>query len=242
MATDARALITAPSLGDQAYQILRDMITSGELEPGQRVTERGLAGRLGVSPTPVREAISRLSHERLLARVDGRTLKVAAPSLRRLREMSRIQAALRGVAARLAAEYASQEEIDAIARAHLDSLAGSTSVDDEQMRNQAGQRRHEFHELIVLASRNPSLIDMIATAEAFGRPLRLRAQRTEGASDSIRHAVEEHQEILEALQARDGVRAETLMRAHTTWIGERYLKFAEERGLVIADAVDEPPA
>lgn len=243
MATDdARAVITAPSLGDQAYRILRDMITSGQLEPGQRVTERGLAGRLGVSPTPVREAISRLAHERLLVRVDGRTLQVAAPSLRRLREMLRIQAALQGVAARLAAEYAGQEELDEISRVHKASLAGSTAPASDLTRDAAGQLRHDFHELIVRASRNPSLIDMIATAEAFGRPLRLRAQRTEGARESIQHAVEEHEEIIAALQARDGERAEELMRAHTAWVGERYLEFAEQHGLVVADDLQVPPA
>src|SRR3982074_3012757 len=97
----AQVLVTAPSLADQAYGVLRDFITSGELAPGERLTERSLAGRLGVSPTPGREAISRLIRERLLVRVDGRTLQVAAPNLRRLREMSLIQAALHGVAARL---------------------------------------------------------------------------------------------------------------------------------------------
>ena len=122
VAASERSVVTVPSLGDQSYRILRDMITSGELAPGERVTERGLAARLGVSPTPIREAISRLTHERLLLRVDGRTLQVAAPSLRQLREMSLIHAALSGVAARLAAEYASKEELDEIARVHRASL------------------------------------------------------------------------------------------------------------------------
>jgi DNA-binding GntR family transcriptional regulator len=223
-----------PSLGDQSYRIVRDLITSGELAPGERVTERGLAGRLGVSPTPIREAISRLTHERLLLRVDGRTLQVAAPSLRHLREMSLIQAALAGVAARLAAEYASKEELDEIARVHRASLPGSAAGPDDA--GEAGAHlRHEFHELIVAASRNPSLIDMIATAEAFGRSLRLRAQRAEGAAESIRHAVEEHGDIVAALRARDGARAEQLVSAHTAWVAERYLRFAEDQGLVVAD-------
>ena len=91
------------------------------------------------------------------------------------------------------------------------------------------------------ASRNPSLIDMIATAEAFGRPLRLRAQRADGAAESIQHAVEEHEDIIAALRARDGVRAEQLVSAHTAWIDEAYLKFAEERGLVAADGPPAPP-
>lgn len=232
-ANPQRQLTTGPSLADQAYQVLRDLVTSGELAPAERLTERGLAARLGVSPTPVREAISRLTHERLLVRLDGRTLQVAAPSLRRIREMSLIQAALRGVAARLAAESATEEELAEIVRLHLQSQKGSRkrarSAGDAG--NEGGEQRHGFHQLIVAASHNPSLIDMIATAEAFGRALRERAQRTAGAEESIRQAVDEHEAIVEALRARDGTRAEALMREHTLWIGERYLEFALQEGV-----------
>jgi DNA-binding GntR family transcriptional regulator len=234
VASSERAVVTVPSLGDQSYRILWNMITSGELPPGERVTERGLAGRLGVSPTPIREAISRLTHERLLLRADGRTLQVAAPSLRHLREMSFIHAALSGVAARLAAEYASKEELDEIARAHRASLPGSAPPGQEEARAAA---RHEFHELIVAAARNQSLTDMIATAEAFGRPLRLRAQQSDGAAEVIQRAAGEHEDIIAALRARNGALAEQLVSAHTAWIGDRYLEFAEVNGLV---AVDEP--
>ncbi len=227
-------LTTGPSLADQAYGVLRDWVTSGEVAPSERLTERGLAARMGVSPTPVREAISRLLHERLLVRVDGRTLRVAAPSLRRLREMSLIQAALRGVAARLAAESATEEELAEIARVHEASLHPPDPDQDQATRrpvDPAQSLRHDFHQLIVEASHSPSLIDMIATAEAFGRPLRLRAQRAAGAADSIRQAVEEHQEIIDALRARDGRRAEMLVREHTLWVNDRYLTFAEEQRL-----------
>ena len=241
MGGSERSVVTVPSLGDQSYRIVRDMITSGELAPGERVTERGLAARLGVSPTPIREAISRLTHERLLLRVDGRTLQVAAPSLHQLREMSFIHAALAGVAARLAAEYASKEELDEIARVHRASLPGSAAAGLDAAREAEARLRHEFHELIVAASRNPNLIDMIATAEAFGRPLRLRAQGSEGAAESIQHAVEEHEDIIAALRARDGIRAEQLVSAHTAWIDDAYLKFAEERGLVAAGGLPAAP-
>ena len=236
MARNDRRLTTGPSLGDQAYAVLRDLVTSGELAPGERLTERGLAERLGVSPTPVREAISRLTHERLLDRLDGRTLQVAAPTLRRLREMSLIQAALRGVAARLAAESATAEELEQIARIHRESVRRprrrrAADGGDQQ----ATELRHDFHQLIVDASHNPSLIDMIATAEAFGRTLRERAQRSEGAGESIRQAVDEHEALVDALRARDGDRAERIMREHTLWIGERYAQFAEQESVARND-------
>ena len=233
MSTDGRRqLTTGPSLADQEYDVLRDLITSGELAPAERVTERGLAGRLGVSPTPVLEAISCLIHERLLVRVDGRTLQVAAPSLRALWEMSLIQAALRGVAARLAPESATEDELVEITRVHAASPRKSPRG---RAAGRAGEEavalRHSFHQQIVHASHNPSLIDMIATAEAFGRALRERAQRSAGAADSIRQAAHEHGAIVEALRARNGERAEALMRDHTIWISKRYLEFAEQQGV-----------
>ena len=218
-------LRTGPSLADQAYAVLRDLITSGALAPAERVTERGLADRLGVSPTPVREAISRLLHERLLVRVDGRTLRVADPSVRRLREMSLIQGALRSVAARLAAEHATESELADIVRVHR---ASRVLPPGKRSANAAAQARHDLHEMIVAASHSPSLIDMVATAEAFGRVLRLRAQRAAGAAETIQRAMDDHEAIVQALIDRDGERAELLMREHERLVGERYLAFAED--------------
>jgi DNA-binding GntR family transcriptional regulator len=226
-----RPLSTGPSLGYQAYSAVRDMITEGELSAGERVTERGLAALLGVSPTPVREAITRLIHERLLVRIDGRALEVTVPSFRRLYEASLLQAALRGVAARLAAEFATDEELADIARVHAESLQETRRPAEDALADADSiQRRHGFHQMIVAASHAPSVIDMLATAEAFGRALRDRAQRSGAAENIIRAAVEEHQAILDALLARDGDRAEALMREHTLWINRLYLQFAEEDG------------
>ncbi len=111
---EGRKLTTGPTLSDQAYRALRAEITSGELKPGQRVTERALADHLGVSPTPVREALQRLEHERLIERDAVRSIRVAEPSVARLYELALIEVALRGAAARLAAERATEAEVKAI--------------------------------------------------------------------------------------------------------------------------------
>src|ERR1700761_7940442 len=145
---------TAPRIADQVHAILRGQIISGELLPNQRLTERGLSATLGVSATPVREAISQLEYERLLVRIDGR-LYVAAPDARRLRELSLVQAALRGVAARLAAENASDAELAEIAAAYeVPAAAGDPSRSDED-RLQEFRRRRQFHELIDEAAHHP---------------------------------------------------------------------------------------
>jgi DNA-binding GntR family transcriptional regulator len=181
-----------------------------------------------------------LIHERLLVRIDGRALTVAAPSLRRLREMSLIQAALRGVAARLAAESATDEELAEIERVHIASKRkpGRGQASEEQ-----SSLRHQFHELIVAASHNPNLIDMAATADAFGRPLRDRAQKSDlvAVAESVEQATDEHDAIVAALRARDGGRAEALMREHTLWVNSRYLQFAEQHGLVSTEPSASAP-
>ena len=144
--------------------------------------------------------------------------------------MAMIHAALNGVAARLAAESATDAELAEISRIHRESRDRDQSEEVESS-HRAADLRHDLHGLVVEASHSPSLVDMIATAEAFGRPLRLRAQREPGADKDIRQAVDEHKEIVDALLDRDGELAETLMRQHTMWVSERYLGFAESLGI-----------
>ena len=217
-------LTQGPSLADQAYRVLRQMLTDGDLEPGERLTERGLATRLGVSPTPVREAIRRLEHERLVERTDGRTLTVARPSLRRLAELREIEAALRGVAVKLATVASSDAELDEIrttfeASARLSGKARPRATDVSEILRLTGR----MHALIDDASHNPLLVQMIATAKAFDWQTRLRAAERLGASYPVHEPQEQHQAIVEALLARDGERAEALMLAHVREAGQRLL-------------------
>ena len=111
MSTKRTFLSIGPTLADQAYRALREEIISGQLKPGERITERHLASRLGVSPTPVREALQRLEHEQLIERTDTRRIQIAEPSAHRLYELTLIEAALRGVGAKLAAENATDREL-----------------------------------------------------------------------------------------------------------------------------------
>jgi DNA-binding GntR family transcriptional regulator len=208
------ALKVGPSLADQAYGALRDMITGGDFEPGQRLTERSLADLLGVSPTPVREAISRLEHERLLLRPDGRVLEVARPTPERVRQMYLIHCALRSVAARLAAEVATQAELDAIARTHQQAqeLQRQASPEGDKLEGLLRLNR-KFHQQIEAAAHNPSLVDMIATADAFDWRTRVRTIRASLGED-LSVVMHDHQALVDALIARDAETAETLMRNH----------------------------
>ncbi len=87
MASDLPALLRAESLAEQAYQAIREGIATGLFQAGERVTERGLATRLNVSATPVREALRRLEQEGLIERVSARQLRVVDHSSGTLREL-----------------------------------------------------------------------------------------------------------------------------------------------------------
>ena len=223
----ARKLSTGASLADQAYAALRADITDGRFSPGQRVTERALASQLGVSPTPVREAIARLEHERLLER-DRRALTIAAPTVNRLRQLLRIEAALRGVAARFASAHATESELAEIWRVHQRSRRvkkRGRAIDD--VAGEVLALTRDFHAKVDDASHNPMLVDMIATATAFDWALRFRAARTLGALYPAREGLREHGDIVAALRDRDEERAERLMVAHTLRAGEELLTFAD---------------
>jgi DNA-binding GntR family transcriptional regulator len=225
----ARKLSAGVSLADQAYVALRADITGGRFSPGQRVTERALASQLGISPTPVREAIARLEHERLFER-EGRALSVAAPSIARLRQLVRMQAVLRGLAARFACVHASDGELAEIGRLHEQARRvkrAGRAVDE--VASEVLALTGQFHARIEEAAHNPMLVDMIATATAFDWAFRLEAANKLGPLYPVAKALREHSEIASSLRARDEERAERLMVAHTLRSGEELASLADAR-------------
>jgi DNA-binding GntR family transcriptional regulator len=219
-----QVLSTGPTLADQAYRALRELIISGQLEPGERLTERDLATRLGVSPTPIREALQRLEHEHLIQRTDTRRLLVAEPSVHRMYELTVIEAALRGAGARLAAENATEKELAAIEQTHA-------AFTDTLTPERALAAARDLHKLIDQASHNETLITMIATATAFDWQFRLETI-PDIYGDNRNAALDRHREhgrIVAALQSRDGATAEKLMREHILGATAAFLRARADR-------------
>lgn len=191
--------------GETTYERLCDEIRSGKLPPGSRLRETEIAARLAVSRTPVREAIRRLEADGLvdhLPRSGAVVRKLDYPELMELYEMRTV---LEGTAARLAARAASPVELEEL-----------VTINDE-MRAAAGRPEaviglnRQFHKLLLDAARNRFLLRAMATVEntllILGASSMYRPERATA-------AVAEHAEVLDALIARDGPRAEAAMRRH----------------------------
>ena len=204
---DARRTKDRASYADAVYDILRREILQGAFEPGQRLREDELSKRYRVSRTPVREALNRLEAEGLVMGSAGRGLIVAELDEDEILEGYVIRGALEGVAARLAAQRASDADV-----AKLDMLvdaikAAASGGDSKEVIRLSG----EFHLDIWRAAGNRRLRKLMQELDdSIGRFQRL----TILSPGRMRHAIEEHRAMVDAIRSRDPDRAEQLAREH----------------------------
>lgn len=193
------------SQGQDAYQRLILEIQSGTLGPGDRLTETDLADRLGISRTPVREAIRALEADGLVVhvpRVGASIRRLTYPEVTELYEMRTV---LEGTAARLAARTASDVEL-----AELQAISDEMALVPAQAPRLYALNR-QFHRTLLDAARNRFLLDAVAGLE---KTLLILGPTTMEDPGRAMKAQAEHEAILVALHARDADRAEALMRAH----------------------------
>ena len=224
--------LSAPSLADQAYNAIRAAIAHGELTPGAKITERGLAAQLSVSATPVREAIRRLEQEGLVERRGSRSTVVFDVTDTSGYELRLIEASLKAVAIRLAATNASPAAIARMEQ-HLDE-ADQLRADMRRAVDAGDEYPAKTAELLLLALRsfhveaegacgNAVLLRMLSTVNAFNfrdRATSLKARLTAG--QVINDRYDQHRQILEAIRRRDPDEAERLMTSHARESAELY--------------------
>lgn len=193
-------------LSELAYQAMMGMLTRGELEPNEVVTERQIASRLGISRTPLREAIRRLEGERLLARQRGGALVVRPLPVDEYLSILDVRILLEGEAARLAAG-----RIPAVVLERMRASVEALRALPEQAPVPAAfaDSDRDLHLLIARASGNPVLLHMVEDLRTrtamvrFGRQPMSRGQ-----------VCDEHLAILDALARVDGAAARDAMQNH----------------------------
>jgi DNA-binding GntR family transcriptional regulator len=211
-ASDLPSLFRADSLAEQAYRAIREGIATGLFEAGERVTERGLATRLSVSATPVREALRRLEQEGLIERVSARELRVVDHSSGTLLELLLTGAALRAIEARFATRKITDAALDRMA-ALVEALASERKMDTSERMRIA----REFDVEIERAADNPTLRSMILSLSIIGQERRARyAQSMWLHPEMGRRRIQGHRDILTAFHERDPDLVEQVFRRHAT--------------------------
>lgn len=203
------------TLADQAHRAIREFIATGHLAPGQRVTERSLAALLGVSPTPVREALRTLQQEGLIERRGARDVAVVEHSPEALRELTLAEVALRATQAQAAAAKITDEVIDQL-EAIVDELEAGYPSNSSQAQLKIA---HRFDELIAATAANRTLDKLIATVSIFGkgtRELSLEAMHRNPGSGVHLQRLKDHRDIISAFRARDPDLVESVVRRHLT--------------------------
>lgn len=192
------------SQGQTAYDRLLDEIRHGTIPPGARLREVELAERLGISRTPVREAIRRLEADGLVEHLPRQGATLRRLSYAEVMELYEMRAVLEGTAARLAARAASELELRELAEINAEMTASNTPAEIVRLNRQ-------FHATLINAAKNRYLQRAIG---AMGRTLLILGQSTLFDPARIASAAQEHDLLLQALRSRDGAGAEAAMRAH----------------------------
>ena len=199
--------ILRASLHDQLTARLRDMIIDGDLRPGERVPEKALCVRFGVSRTPLRETLKVLASDGLLELLPNRGARVVRLTVADVDELFPIMGALEGLAGEFACAHVTDEEIAEVRALHYQMVLHYTRGElTEYFR-----LNQQIHECIIDAARNPSLLRLYRSLVG-----RVRRARYMACMSKARwaQAVEEHEAILAALAARNGARLAQVLQAH----------------------------
>lgn len=199
------------SLKDKVYASLKEAIMAMDIYAhGEelRLDERQLSVDLGVSRTPIREAISRLEQEGFVRVVQRRGVFVIRKTKKEVLDMIAMWAALESMAARLATQHATDEELAAL-RQHY---ANSENDESRAHIDEYSKQNILFHQTILQMSKNKLIIQ---TAENLFAHMRSIRTQTIGELDRVERSIIDHQHIIDALESRDTDKAENLVRLHT---------------------------
>jgi GntR family transcriptional regulator of vanillate catabolism len=208
-------------LGQNARALveLRELLVRGEFQPGQRISELPLAAKLGLSRTPLRLALDRLAHEGLLESLAGGGFQVRRFALADVHDAIELRGVLEGTAARLAAERLGRPaDLDAIKDClrRLDDCLRRMGRSAEQFEDYV-ELNQEFHVLLVLLSQSPLLreaLDRVTALPFASASALVLARELQDARQMLTTAQEQHRIIVEAIEAREGTRAEAMAREH----------------------------
>ena len=216
---------------DEVYADLREWIIDGTLKPGEKLRDVELAGALGVSRMPVREALRRLEDEGLVETAANRWTRVSSVDLEQAKCIYPIVAALEGLAVGLAVPRMGEEDLRLMEETNgrlRDALRGRRAVE-------ASQADRDFHEILLKKTANP---DLVRVVDDLKTKLRCLEVAYFGGSIVAERSVEEHEELLDALHKRDVERASEAMKDNWRRSLQRVLEQLGDEASSFAGKVD----
>lgn len=194
-------------LRDVVFNTLREAILKGELKPGERLMELQLASKLGVSRTPIREAIRMLELEGLAVTVPRKGAEVAKMTEKDMEDVLQIRKALDELAVGLACDNITEEELERL-QIVLKNFENSTR---EHNVKKVAQADVEFHDVIYRAANNPKLVNMLNNLREQMYRYRVEYLKNESIYPTL---VNEHEKIFEGLRRKDRKEVIRVMSNH----------------------------
>ncbi len=191
----------------QVADMLRDMIMTGKLKEGDKINEGKLCSKMGISKTPLREALRVLSVEGLIELVPNRGSFVTKPTLEEITEMFDIMSLLEGFCARSACQKMSEDDFSQLEKFH------AQLEENFELRNQEGYIRmnNEFHSYLQELAGNRTLNQIVS---GLRKKILLYRFQSLNMRERFKNSIEEHRQLLDAFRQRDHEKAEMLMRVH----------------------------
>lgn len=194
-------------LRDVVFNTLREAILKGELQPGERLMELQLASQLGVSRTPIREAIRMLEQEGLAVTMPRKGAEVAKMTLKDMEDVLEVREALDDLAVRIASEKISAEQLKRLKKAR-DRFAESTRTNDVK---QIAEADVAFHDVIYDTTDNQKLVTMLNNLREQIYRYRVEYLKNPNNYDML---IREHEDIVNALEAHDKLASQQAMHIH----------------------------
>lgn len=204
-------------LGEIVFDYLKNAIIAGELKPGERLMEIGIAEQLGVSRTPVREAIRKLEKEQFIEMIPRKGAYVASTSIKDMLDVLEVRKLLEGFATELAAKRMTDEGLASLLGTHKAFLKALEDSNTEAM----VMYDNEFHEKIFLASDNLKLIELTTSLSEQVQRYRLSYFKDVSNFEEIK---EWHEKIYDAIENKDEKRASAVAVEHVELIEKRVIE------------------
>lgn len=216
--------VSNEALHEKVYERIVDALTSGNFSPGQPLTIRALAEQLGVSPTPVREALRRLVAERALEVRSNRTFRVPLMTAERFGELAEIRDALEGAAAERAASRITTAELEHLVE--INAELGAHLAPEDTPRSM--ELNKSFHHAVYAAADAPDLIRMLEILWLLLGPYHNYLKQFDLVESAVRDSLDVHQAVIDGLHARDGAAAAAAIRADIQSSSDLWVTYAQD--------------